>query len=122
MRCPLCQAYMEPVRDVNDVNKVARGMLNLSDRIIGWNCPVQNDLPAGVKTPHCAIRGDTTIITLFPYRLNNRKESSTLFCYRQDDPSIMNSGRFTIVAHLPPIKIVDEESMLKKLALYVLFS
>jgi hypothetical protein len=131
MKCPVCQLEMIPIRDGNTLGRLpGRPELDLKE-LIGYNCPTQNDLPYGSKTPHCTIRGLNTTITLYPYRLsiwdsspdmNVGKQGVTLYHFKPDDPSILGSGRFTEVCSLPKIKLGDEEYLKRKLGIYVLFS
>lgn len=93
--------------------------------IIGYNCPTQNDLPHGAKTPHFTVRGRNETLTVFPYRVSSwvpdvsrpgSKGASTIYAFNEED------GVFTTAAETPLIKWEDEERMLEKLAIYVLFS
>ncbi len=93
--------------------------------IIGYNCPTQNDLPHGTRTPHFTTRGRNEIATIFPYRVsswlpdafhNGSKGASTIYAFSEEE------GRFTEAAQTPLIKWENEERMLEKLAIYILFS
>lgn len=130
MRCPICQREMLEIREGSTIGRLpGRPELDLK-QVIGYNCPVQNNLPHGTKTPHYTIRGLNEVVVLFPYRVSTWNSSegdadkgtvgakavSTIYHYSE------TVGKFTEVCNTPRIKWDTEERMLQKLAIYVLFS
>lgn len=127
MNCPICQAEMIPIHNGNVIGNLP-GRPDLSLRTVtGYNCPTQTNLPFGAQTPHYTIRGNNVIVTLFPYRLSmwempEAKGGCTLYHYlpNRDDPN--QAGRFSEVTRLPLIKLDTAEKLLKKFAIYTIFS
>lgn len=123
-KCPICQKEMIAVPGDTIGRLPGRPDMDLKN-IIGYNCPTQNDLPHGAKTPHFTSRGRNEILTVFPYRVSSwvpdafhtgSKGVSTIYAFNKED------GQFTEAAQTPLIKWEDEERMLEKLAIYILFS
>jgi hypothetical protein len=129
MKCPICQSNCLPVRGETIGRLPGRPDLDLKT-IIGYECPIQTDLPARAKTPHYTVRGRNEIVTLFPYRVSNwyvdfdmndlnpdrSQGSSSIYHYTQQ------VGHFTEVTITPLIKWDTEDKMRNKLAIYILFS
>lgn len=123
-KCPICQKEMLPVEGDTIGRLPGRPDLDLK-RVIGYNCPTQNDLPHGARTNHFTVRGQNEILTVFPYRVSSwvpdpfrrgSKGASTIYAFNEE------SGQFTEAAQTPLIRWEGEERMLEKLAIYILFS